>query len=184
MKLVVGLGNPGKNYENTRHNCGFMCIDYYIAKNNLKLKNKFNSLYCEQIVNGEKMILVKPNTYMNNSGDSVVQFVKYYNIDLSDVLIIYDDVDFEVGKYKIKKNGSSGGHNGIGDIINKLKTQNIQRVRIGISKNKNDLVDYVLGKLSKEEINAINEVLPTISEIIDDFSKYDIEKLMEKYNKK
>ena len=85
MKLIVGLGNPGKKYENTRHNCGFKVIDYYVTNNNLNYKNKFNSEYCEQNIENEKIILVKPNTYMNNSGDAVVQFVKYFNIDISNI---------------------------------------------------------------------------------------------------
>lgn len=184
MKLIVGLGNPGKKYENTRHNCGFKVIDYYVTNNNLNYKNKFNSEYCEQNIENEKILLVKPNTYMNNSGDAVVQFVKYFNIDISNILIIYDDVDFEVGTFKIKANGSSGGHNGINDIINKLRSKKISRVRIGISKNKNNLVDYVLDKFSHEDIKKIDSILPKISCIIEDFAKYDINKLMEKYNSK
>lgn len=184
MKLIVGLGNPGKNYENTRHNCGFKAIDYYTSKYNLSYKTKFNAEYCERIIDKEKILLVKPHTFMNNSGDAVVQFVKYFNINISDILVIYDDVDFEVGKFKIKPSGSSGGHNGIKDIINKLKTEQISRVRIGISKNKSDLVDYVLGKFSQEDTKTIDLILPKISCIIDDFAKYDINKLMEKYNNK
>lgn len=184
MKLIVGLGNPGKNYENTRHNCGFRAIDFYIKKNNLKYKKRFNSEYCEHLVENEKIILVKPNTYMNNSGDSVIKFFNYFNLNVSDILIIYDDKDFELGKFKVKKSGSSAGHNGIKDIINKLKTDEIARIRIGISKNNNDLVDYVLGHFSQEETKTINSLLPTISSIIDDFAIYDIEKIMEKYNKR
>ena len=184
MKLVVGLGNPGKNYENTRHNCGFKSIDYYASKYNLTYKNKFNSEYCEHLIDKEKILLVKPNTYMNNSGDAVVQFYKYFDLNISDILIIYDDMDFELGAFKIKSNGSSAGHNGIKDIINKLKTENIARVRIGISKNNHDVVDYVLGKFSQEESKIIDSILPKISCIIDDFAKYDLNKLMEKYNKK
>ena len=183
MKLVVGLGNPGKKYENTRHNCGFMAIDFYAAKNSLTFKKKFNSLYSENIVNGEKIVLVKPQTYMNLSGNSVSKFMKFYNLDTKDVLIIYDDVDFETGKFKIKRGGSCGGHNGIRNIIENLKSENIQRIRIGISKNDNELMDYVLGTFGKKERKEIENILPTIADIIDDFSIYNIDKLMEKYNK-
>jgi PTH1 family peptidyl-tRNA hydrolase len=127
MKLIVGLGNPEKKYENTRHNCGFRAIDFYAAKNNLVFKNKYNSLYSEQIINNEKVIFVKPQTYMNLSGNAVRQFVKFYNLDIKDLLIIYDDVDFEIGTFKIKRGGSSGGHNGMNNIIDNLHTNDIQR---------------------------------------------------------
>ncbi len=184
MKLIVGLGNPDKQYEFTRHNSGFRAIDYYVSNNNLKYKRKFNSLYAETIINGEKIMLVKPLTYMNLSGESVYKFVNYYNIDLKDLLIIYDDTDFDVGTLKIKRGGSSGGHNGINNIIEKLKTNNIQRIRIGISKNNIPLIDYVLSKFNDEENKKIESILPIISNIINDFSIYSIDKLMEKYNKK
>jgi PTH1 family peptidyl-tRNA hydrolase len=183
MKLIVGLGNPEKKYENTRHNCGFRAIDFYAAKNNLVFKNKYNSLYSEQIINNEKVIFVKPQTYMNLSGNAVRQFVKFYNLDIKDLLIIYDDVDFEIGTFKIKRGGSSGGHNGMNNIIDNLHTNDIQRVRIGISKNDNELIDYVLGNLSATEKKKINEVLEVISNVIEDFTIYSIDKLMEKYNK-
>ncbi len=134
MKLIVGLGNPEKKYENTRHNCGFRAIDFYAAKNNLVFKNKYNSLYSEQIINNEKVIFLKPQTYMNLSGNCVREYVNYYNINIEDILIIYDDYNFEVGSFKIKRDGSDGGHNGIKNIIENLKDKNIKRVRIGISK--------------------------------------------------
>lgn len=184
MKLIVGLGNPEKKYEHTRHNCGFRVIDFYAKKNNLTFKNKYNSLYAENIVNGEKLILVKPQTYMNLSGVAVRKFVDFYNLKLDDLLVIYDDVDFEVGKFKIKRGGSSGGHNGINNVIENLKTNEINRIRIGISKNEIPLIDYVLGKFSKEDDEKIDSILETISNIIDDFSVNNINKLMEKYNRK
>lgn len=183
MKLVVGLGNPGKQYEKTRHNCGFRAIDFYATKNNLTFKNKFNSLYIENVVNNEKIILVKPQTFMNLSGSAVKKFVDFYNIDLEDLIIIYDDIDFKTGIFKIKRNGSSGGHNGVKNIIDNLKTEEIQRIRIGISKNEIPLIDYVLGKFSKEDNKIIDSILPIISDVIDDFSNKNIDKLMEKYNK-
>ncbi len=184
MKLVVGLGNPGKKYEKTRHNCGFRAIDFYAAKKNLLFKEKFDSLYSEIIINNEKVILIKPQTYMNLSGIAVRKFVDYYNLELKDLLIIHDDVDFDIGTFKIKRNGSSAGHNGIKNIIDNFKTEEIQRIRIGISKNEIPLMDYVLGKFSDEENKLIDSILPTIAEIIDDFSVDDIDKLMEKFNRK
>ena len=183
MKLIVGLGNPEKKYENTRHNCGFRAIDFYAAKNNLVFKNKYNSLYSEQIINNEKVIFVKPQTYMNLSGNAVRQFVKFFNLDIKDLLIIYDDVDFEIGTFKIKRGGSSGGHNGMNNIIDNLHTNDIQRVRIGISKNEIPLIDYVLGKFSKEDNVKLEKVFETICDVIDDFTTLDIDKLMDKYNR-
>lgn len=183
MKLVVGLGNPEKKYEFTRHNCGFRAIDYYASKNNLTFKNKFNGFYVKTIVNNTKLILLKPQTYMNLSGESVIKFVNYYNISIEDILVIYDDVDFEIGKFKLRRGGSSGGHNGINNIIDLLKTQNISRLRIGISKNSIPLMDYVLGKFSNDENEKIESILPIISNIIDDFTVHNIDELMEKYNR-
>ena len=182
MKLIVGLGNPGKKYEKTRHNLGFMAIDYFCKMNNLEFKNRNNAMYSETIINNEKVIFLKPQNYMNLSGDAVFNFVNYYNIDTNDVLIIYDDKDFDVGDIKVKKGGSSGGHNGVQDIITKLHTSDIARVRIGISKNNIDLADYVLSNLSKSDLEKVNKVLPIVSDIIIDFISNDIEKVMTKYN--
>ena len=184
MKLIVGLGNPGKQYERTRHNCGFMAIDKYAKDNNLDFKKKFNGLFAEHIVNNNKIILLKPQTYMNLSGICVSKFVKFYNINIEDIIVIYDDKDFELGSIKIKRDGSSAGHNGIKNIIDNLKTDKIQRIKIGISQNDIPLIDYVLKKLNKEEQEKINSILPTISNIIDDFSTKTIDELMEKYNRK
>ena len=182
MKLIVGLGNPGKKYQNTRHNSGFNALDFYAAKNNLEFKKKFNAEYCEQVVNNEKMLLVKPQTYMNLSGNAVIEFVNFYNIKPKDILIIYDDKNFEVGKFKIKRNGSDGGHNGIKNIISVLHTQDIARIKIGISMPKDALMDHVLGKFSKKDKEILDSLYPTISNIIDDFSILSIDELMQKYN--
>ena len=183
MKLIIGLGNPGKKYEKTRHNTGFMAIDFYATKNNLEFKNKFNGLYSEQIINNEKVLFLKPQTYMNLSGNCVRDFVNYFNIELSDILVIYDDYNFDVGTFRIRRDGSDGGHNGIKNIIENLKSENIKRVRIGISKNDIPLIDYVLQKFSEEDYKKINELLPTISDIINDFCYLSIDDLMQKYNR-
>ncbi len=182
MKLIVGLGNPGKKYENTRHNMGFMAIDFYAEKNNLDFKSKFNGLYAESIINGEKVYFLKPQTYMNLSGNCIIEFVNYFKIDIDDILVICDDKDFEVGTFKLKKFGSSAGHNGMQNIIECLNTDRFKRLRLGISKNDIPLIDYVLGKFSKEDIDKINKMLPTISDIIDDFITKDFEVVMTKYN--
>ena len=117
MKLIVGLGNPGREYENTRHNVGFQLLDLIATKKNLDFnKNKFNASYCECNINGEKVALVKPLSYMNLSGGVVAKFVSFYKIDFKDILVIQDDLDMRVGRVKIVHNSSSGGHNGIKDI--------------------------------------------------------------------
>lgn len=180
MKLVVGLGNPGKEYDNTRHNIGFMLIDKYLG--NVKYKDKFNGLFYE--INGaEKVIFVKPQTYMNNSGECVSKFVKYYDIKMEDILVIQDDLDINVGKYKFKINSSSGGHNGIKSIISHLGNDNFFRLKIGISNTKkDDVIDFVLGKFSKEDLNNIN--FDDLKNAIDDFINYDYSYVMNKYNGK
>ena len=182
MKLIVGLGNPGLKYENTRHNCGFMAIDFYAGKHDLSFKSKFNGLYSKQIINNETVIVLKPQTFMNLSGECVREFVNYFDIDLDDVLIIHDDVDFEIGTFKVKVKGSSGGHNGMKNILENLKVESINRIRVGISKNNIPLIDYVLQKFSKEDLDKLNGCLPIISEAIDDFISHDINYVMTKYN--
>ena len=149
MKLIVGLGNPGKEYVNTRHNVGFIVLDYYLG--HVKYKEKFNGLYYE-LDKGEKIIFLKPQTFMNNSGDCVKKFVDYYKIDSNDILIIHDDLDLEIGKIKYKYNSSSGGHNGIKSIINMLGTQEFLRLKIGISKiDKKDVIDQLLVEMMTDE---------------------------------
>ena len=183
MKLIVGLGNPGKNYINTRHNCGFRAIDFYANENSLIFKNKFNGEYCEKVINGEKVILLKPQTFMNLSGECIIKYFNYYNLDIKDVLIIYDDVDFDVGKFKIKRAGRDNGHNGIKDVIKYLKSEDIYRLKIGISKNKNiPRMEYVVGKFSDEDNDKLKEVFKITSKIIEDFSTMTIDELMQKYN--
>lgn len=184
MKLIVGLGNPGQEYENTRHNIGFQTIDKYANKLGVSItKSKFNGLYGETLVDGEKVILLKPQSFINLSGEVIRKFVDFYKIPISDILIIHDDLDLAVGIYKIKKKGSSGGHNGLKNIELHLGTQEYKRIKIGISNNKNiDTKDYVLGKLSTEEDEKLNEVKNTVLNILDDYFKVSFEELMSKYN--
>ena len=186
MKLIVGLGNPGKEYENTRHNMGFMFIDAYAKEKGVEItKKKFNGLYVEFVNNGEKTILLKPQSYINLSGEVVKAFVDFYKIDIEDILIINDDLDLPIGKYKIRPTGSSGGHNGLKNIEAHLHTQNYKRIKIGISNDKEmDTKDYVLGKISKENAKVINELTKIVNNIIDDFYKIDFDALMAKYNHK
>ena len=184
MKLIVGLGNPGKNYENTRHNMGFRTIDKYALKNNVKIdKNKFGGLYTEFNRNSEKILLLKPQKYINLSGEVLKKYVDFYKIDVNDILIICDDLDLEIGKYKLKYKGSSGGHNGLKNIEQHLNTNEYKRIKIGISNNKDiDTKDYVLGKINKETEDIIGPIIDKIQLILDDYLEMSFDNLMNKYN--
>lgn len=184
MKLIVGLGNPGKEYENTRHNIGFSILDNYIQKNNIELnKKKFNSIYAECFIENEKVILLKPMEYINCSGEAVKKIVKFYKINIEDILIIYDDLDIEIGKFKLKPKGTDAGHNGIKSIINNLKTNEIKRMKIGIGKdNSIDGKEYVLSKFKTNEIKKLEKIKKMSEKIIEDFIKLDFLLVMNKYN--
>lgn len=183
MKLIVGLGNPGDKYVDTRHNVGYLVIDGYLG--DVKWKNKFNAEYYEDKISGEKVLFVKPLTYMNLSGDSVVQFVNYFDIELTDILVIQDDLDLMFGNYKLKTNSSDGGHNGIKSIINRLSSKEFARLKVGISNNKSiDTKDYVLGSFSKKEKEEFSSMQETFNKIINCFVKQGIERTMNIYNTK
>ena len=186
MKLIVGLGNPGKEYENTRHNVGFQLLDFIANKKGIEFnKDKFNAKYCECNINGEKVMLIKPLSYMNLSGGVVAKFVSFYKIDVKDILVIQDDLDMRVGRVKIVHNSSSGGHNGIKDIERCLGTREYARVKIGIANDKSlDTKDYVLGNFSKEESLILRENYELLSDIVDDFCLHSLDRLMSKYNHK
>lgn len=179
MKLIVGLGNPGKKYENTRHNTGFAVIDRTLAKLNVELdKNKFNADYTMINRNGEKIYILKPLTYMNLSGEAVVLFMKYFGIEPEDLVVVHDDLDLPVGKIRLRQSGSCGGQNGMRNIIGLLGDSNIKRIRVGIGKDPLiPVVDYVLGKTKKEDLEVYNQALDKASDALiywldhDDFSK-------------
>ena len=183
MKLIVGLGNPGKEYENTRHNVGFMALNYFPG-NNFE-QEKFNALYYKTKIGNEDTIFIKPLTYMNLSGQAISKYVQYFKIEPKDILIIQDDLDLPVGNIKLKYKSSSGGHNGIKSIIQELGTDEIPRLKIGISNNKQmDTKDYVLNKFNKEELSLLDKKMPLIKEIVETFIKYDIIECMSRYNSK
>ena len=186
MKLIVGLGNPGKEYEKTRHNMGFFYIDKYAEKKGVSIaKNKFNGLYAEFLLNGEKILLLKPQSYMNLSGEVIKKYVDYFDIDVKDILIICDDLDTSLGKYRLRASGSPGGHNGLKNIELHLGTNKYARLKIGISHDKGiDTKDYVLSKIDKEEFKCIENNVNVICDIIDDFFNIDMEFMMSKYNRK
>ena len=186
MKLIVGLGNPGKEYVNTRHNIGFQFLDSIALKYGVSFsKKKFNGMYTEFMLNDEKIILLKPLSYMNLSGTVISKYMNYFKIDLKDVLIIHDDLDMNFGRIKIVFNSSSGGHNGIKDIERCLGSKEYARVKIGISNDKSiDTKDYVLGNLTSEELNILNDIYKNLEDIIIDFCNDSLSKLMSKYNHK
>ncbi|MFV0519711.1 MAG: aminoacyl-tRNA hydrolase [Lachnospirales bacterium] len=185
MKLIVGLGNFGREYNNTRHNIGFEVIDKLSFDNNIKIeKKKFKGLLGEGVIGGEKCLLVKPQTYMNLSGDCVKQVIDFYKIDINDIIVIYDDIALDVGKIRVRKKGSSGGQKGIQNIIGMLGTDEIQRVRIGVGEKppKMNLSDYVLSRFLKEEEENLIKGITLGTSAIEDFISMDIEKVMTKYN--
>ncbi len=187
MKLIVGLGNPGKEYENTRHNVGFMVVDNYILKKGINdsWKSKFNGKYLEVNIKGEKVIFLKPQSYMNLSGVVVNQFVNFYKISVDDILVISDDLDLLAGNYKLKSRGSCGGHNGLRDIEKCLGTPEYKRLKIGISKDNNvDTKDYVLGKFSKEDTKMFEGLFDTLVDVLDDYFVMPFGDLMSKHNSK
>lgn len=168
MKIIIGLGNPGKEYEITRHNTGWLFIDYLRKKYNVeKKKEKFESEIFEIKIKGEKVMLVKPLTYMNLSGRSVEKIKKFYKVLDEDVLIVYDDIDIAFGEVRYRTTGSGGTHNGMKNIIQVLKNSEISRIRIGIGKptfENQDLAEFVLDRFTKLEIEHINEVFKLAEE--------------------
>lgn len=184
MKLIVGLGNVGKKYDNTRHNIGFMCLDEFAFMQNEKFNEKFNALMCQVNISGNKAILIKPTTFMNLSGEAVRKYCDYYDIDTDDVLIIQDDLDLNFGVSKLKYNSSSGGQNGIKSIINHLKTQEFLRFKVGINNEyKKNAASFVLSSFSKDEQQQLTNLYDKSSNLIYDFiNNVDRQSLMNKYN--
>ena len=184
MKLIVGLGNPGKQYSKTRHNAGFLLIDKLCEKLNVELdKNKCKANYAIYRHNNEKIIIAKPMTYMNLSGHAVNSLMKFYGVDVEDVIIAHDDLDLPLGKLRLRHSGSSGGQKGMGNIIDLLGTKDINRIRIGISNDKSvDTVDYVLNKFSKEELKVLNDTIDVAVEAIIYSFDHDFELVMSKFN--
>lgn len=183
VKLIIGLGNPGKKYENTRHNVGFLTIMNITNRLNLSLTQEmFNGLYVKSKINGVDVIFAQPQTFMNLSGDFVQKIVNFFKIDSNDILVIYDDFDTKIGQIKVKLKGSSGGQNGMKDIISKLGTENIKRIKIGIGRPNDNQKDFVLSPFGNEDKKNINEAIEKASAAAYDFLFDDFEKIMSKYN--
>ncbi len=187
MKIIVGLGNPTKEYTGTRHNIGFAALDYIADKAGIRVnEKKFKALCGSGIIGGQKVLLVKPETYMNLSGEAVIEAVKYFKCDVSDVLIIYDDINLEPGFIRIREKGSAGGHNGIKSIIKHLGTEEFSRIRIGVGEKPKDwdLADYVLGHFSKEENEIIRKTFDEVYDSVELFNQEKLQMAMNLYNKK
>jgi len=183
--LVVGLGNPGNQYKNTRHNVGFLTVDILAEKLNISVKKlKFKSLYGETILNTEKLILIKPQTFMNNSGESVREWVNFYKVPPENLIVIQDDIDIPFATLRLRQKGSAGTHNGMKSIIYQIQQDNFPRVKIGVGQKKGpmDLADFVLSGFAKEEQKSIEEVILLAADAVLDIVKNGIEHAMNQYN--
>lgn len=183
MFLIVGLGNPGKEYEDTRHNIGFKVIDNIAKEYNIEInRQKFKGVYGEGFINNKKVMLLKPTTYMNLSGESVREVVDFYNLENSEVIVIYDDISLEVGKLRIRDKGSAGGHNGIKSIIAHLGSDIFPRIKVGIGQPNGDLVKYVLGDFTKEEMTILSESIDASTKATEEIIKSDVKTAMNQFN--
>lgn len=185
MYLIAGLGNPGREYEKTRHNVGFTALDYLAYDTNITVsKIKFKGIYGDGIIAGEKCILLKPQTYMNLSGESVREAAEYFKIEPNKIIIVYDDVDLEPGKVRIRPKGSAGGHNGMKSIIYQLQSDEFPRVRFGVGKAEHGMVNHVLGKFSEEDGVKVSDAIRNLPEIIEAIIKNGVNGAMNKFNGK
>jgi len=186
MYVIVGLGNPGSKYAGTRHNIGFEVINYLSALYKINInKVKFKAILGEGIIQGEKVILVKPQTYMNLSGESVRDIKEWYKIPNENIIIIYDDISLETGKLRIRAKGSAGGHNGIKSIIYQLNSDVFPRIKIGVGQPSHadyDLADYVLGRFEKEEQEVITEAVKKAADAVAVILSAGINHAMNKFN--
>lgn len=185
MYLIIGLGNPEEEYRKTRHNMGFNAINKIAEQYGIKVnKSKFQGLYESAIIEGKKVMLIKPQTYMNLSGECIKQFVDFYKIPNEDILVIYDDMDIEPGKIKIRKKGGAGGHNGMKSIIKILGTEEFARIRTGIGRpeHSGDDINYVIGAIPEEEIPKLQEGVEKAKEAVIEILKNGIDSAMNKLN--
>ena len=186
MYVIVGLGNPTKEYENTRHNVGFMCVDTLAEHHDIRItEHKHKALIGKGYIDGKKVIIVKPLTYMNNSGESVREIIDYYKVDPeNELLIIYDDIDLDVGKLRIRAKGSAGGHNGIKSIISHTGTTGFSRIRVGVGAKPEggDLVNHVLGHFTGKDKDEIDAARRKVTEAVSVYLAEGIDSAMNKFN--
>lgn len=184
MYIIAGLGNPGKEYMGTRHNVGYETVDRLAKRYNLKMnKLKFNSVYDELSVNGEKVVLLKPVTYMNRSGIAIAEAMSFFKVPIENLIVIYDDIDIPLGTLRIRPHGSSGTHNGMKSIIKSLGSEKFPRLRIGIGRNPDmDLADFVLQKFSQSERDKLEPILNTVAEAVICIIEKDLDTAMQNFN--
>lgn len=186
MKIIVGLGNPGKKYEKTLHNAGFLVIDELAKKYNLELnKEMFNGVYAKTRIQGEDVIFVKPQTFMNLSGECVGQLCRYFKVEVEDVFVVYDDMEIRFGQLRIRKNGSSGGHNGIKSLIQHLGSQEFPRLKIGVGRpsENRSVVSHVLAQFSPIQEKHLPELLTAAVGAVEMFIADELRAAMNEYNK-
>lgn len=185
--MIVGLGNPGLQYDETRHNAGFMAIDLLAKSLNVEItKHKFESLYADCKIGDKRILLIKPQTYMNNSGRAVLAASSFYKIPTSKILVIFDDISLDIGNIRIRRKGSAGGHNGVKDLIELLGTDEIMRIKVGVGQKPNpqyDLVKWVLGKIPNEQREVFNKSLETTADAAKMIVNSGIDKAMNAYSK-
>ena len=185
MLLIIGLGNPEEDYSKTRHNMGFNVINKIAEEYKIEVsKKKFDGLVGEGIIEGQKVMLLKPQTYMNLSGKSIIQAVNFYKIPIENIYVIYDDIDTNIGKIRIRKKGSAGSHNGMKSVIEELQTEDFARIRVGIGKPefKGDMINYVIGAIPEEEVKILDEGTTKAKEAVIEILKNGIDTSMNKYN--
>ena len=184
--LVVGLGNPGNKYTYTRHNSGFLCLDMLSQKLNFRIDRlKFKSLICDTKINGHRCIVMKPQTYMNNSGEAITECANFYKIKPENIIVIYDDISLDVGKLRIRRKGTDGGHNGIKSIIYHLNSDQFPRIKLGCGKKPHpdyDLIDWVISEFKKDELKALEPALENACKAIELLLDNQIDKAMNLYN--
>ena len=185
MYLIVGLGNPEEDYSNTRHNMGFNTINKLAKQYNIEInKSKFKGLYGVGTIEEKKVILLKPQTYMNSSGESIREIIDFYKIEAKDIIIVYDDIDIDPGIIKVRKKGGPGTHNGMKSVVEHLKTQEFARIRVGIGspKYKDDLINYVIGAIPEEDIEKLDKGTTLAKDAIIEIIKSGVDIAMNKYN--
>lgn len=183
MFVIVGLGNPGREYNNTRHNIGFEAINYLAKMYSIDVdREKFKGVYGEGFIKNKKVILLKPTTYMNLSGESIKSIMDFYKLTEDKIIVIYDDISLPIGRFRVREKGSAGGHNGIKSIISHLGTNAFSRIKIGVGEPKGNLVSHVLGKFSKADNEIISEILEAVVGATETIIEDDIREAMNKYN--
>lgn len=184
--LVVGLGNPGSKYEMTRHNAGFLTLDLYADDEGFKIDRlKFKSLYCDRDINGHRCIIMKPQTFMNNSGEAVREAARFYKIPPEKIIVIYDDISLDIGRLRIRRKGSDGGHNGIKSIIYHLNSDMFPRIKIGVGAKPHpdyDLADWVLSSFKKEDYDSLKKAMHNAAESVKLIVDGETDKAMSSYN--